>query len=566
MRRVRRWRHNPSHWRRTSSSRSIVNFVDLGCCTPEGKPLDIAVTTNGHLLSEMAQPLKDAGLHRVTVSMDAVDPDRFARITRVPNGYDNVLAGIRAARRVGLEPVKVNCVLLRGFNEDQIIPFGMFAREEGVVVRFIEFMPLEEDRTWTRDKVVSLEEIVARMSEYKPLVEIEHEHSELRAATVSKTALRNPVSSRPSRNRSAEPSSRIRLTSDGKIRTCLFPSGTTTSTAKCAAAPATTICATSFTKLSRKRSPSPHQVARLRASFLLNDGPHRRVGRAQSLSVVLRRTLIALLLTTGASLAADRTYLGFDRNEYPGDDSLVALHETFSFTGYWLNSPPGANQNTWQGKRAKLKAAGFGFLVLFNGRLYRELKSEAHAKQLGSSDAKAAASTATREGFPPQTIIFLDIEEGGRMLPEQNAYLFSWIDELAKHNFRAGVYCSGMAATGANIERVVTANDIRQHAKKANYFLGDERCLSTVSRMRDSNSATTRSQRHRLCRSVAVCTIAEKKRRRFRMSSQLPRRRKLLCPTIARPKLNHHRPQLCQFSRPVPRPIVPSNCFVNVCG
>jgi len=111
------------------------------------EPLDIALTTNGHLLADLAQPLKNAGLTRVTVSMDAVDPDRFARITRVPNGYDHVLAGIRAARRAGLWPLKVNCVLMRGFNEDQIIPFGMFAREEGVTVRFIEFMPLEEDRT-----------------------------------------------------------------------------------------------------------------------------------------------------------------------------------------------------------------------------------------------------------------------------------------------------------------------------------------------------------------------------------------------------------------------------------
>ncbi len=202
----------------------IVNFVrDLSQLrTPEGKPLDIAVTTNGHLLPEMAQPLKDAGLHRVTVSMDAVDPDRFARITRVPNGYDNVLAGIRAARRVGLEPVKVNCVLLRGFNEDQIIPFGMFAREEGVVVRFIEFMPLEEDRTWTRDKVVSLEEIVARMSEYKPLVEIEHEHSETARRYrfddgIGEIGIIAPVS-----QPFCGACSRIRLTSDGKIRTCLF--------------------------------------------------------------------------------------------------------------------------------------------------------------------------------------------------------------------------------------------------------------------------------------------------------------------------------------------------------
>src|SRR5271165_6720315 len=144
----------------------------------DGEGLDLAMTTNGHLLTEMAQPLKDAGLDRITVSMDAVDPDRFARITRVPDGYDHVLAGIRASRRAGLWPVKVNCVLMRGFNEDQISPFGMFAREEGVVVRFIEFMPLEEDRVWAPDTVVPLEEIVGRIGEYRRLVEIPHERSE----------------------------------------------------------------------------------------------------------------------------------------------------------------------------------------------------------------------------------------------------------------------------------------------------------------------------------------------------------------------------------------------------
>ena len=135
-----------------------------------GDPLDIALTTNGHMLADLAQPLKDAGLTRVTVSMDAVDPDRFARITRVPNGYDNVLAGIRAARRAGLWPLKVNCVLMRGFNEDQIIPFGMFAREENVVVRFIEFMPLEEGRTWSPEIVVTLDEVVRRMAEYRQML------------------------------------------------------------------------------------------------------------------------------------------------------------------------------------------------------------------------------------------------------------------------------------------------------------------------------------------------------------------------------------------------------------
>jgi cyclic pyranopterin phosphate synthase len=187
----------------------------------DGK-LDIALTTNGHLLEDLAEALRDAGLTRVTVSMDAVDPDRFARITRVRNGYDHVLAGVRAARRAGLGPVKVNCVLLRGFNEDQIIPFGMFAREEDVIVRFIEFMPLEEDRVWSRSTVVTLDEILARMAEYRPLVEIPRGHSETARRYrfedgVGEIGIIAPVS-----HPFCGHCSRIRITSDGKIRTCLF--------------------------------------------------------------------------------------------------------------------------------------------------------------------------------------------------------------------------------------------------------------------------------------------------------------------------------------------------------
>ena len=188
----------------------------------DGEPVELALTTNGHLLADLAQPLKEAGLNRVTVSMDAVDPDRFARITRVPNGYDNVMAGIRAARRAGLWPLKVNCVLMRGFNEDQIIPFGMFAREEGVTVRFIEFMPLEEDRTWSPSTVVTLDEILARMREYRPLVEIPHARSETARRYrfddgVGEIGIIAPVS-----HPFCGHCSRIRITSDGKIRTCLF--------------------------------------------------------------------------------------------------------------------------------------------------------------------------------------------------------------------------------------------------------------------------------------------------------------------------------------------------------
>ena len=204
--------------------KGIVPFVsDLAQLrSADGQPLEIALTTNGHLLAELAQPLKDAGLHRVTVSMDAVDPERFARITRVPNGYDNVLAGIRAAKRAGLEPVKVNCVLLRGFNEDQIVPFGKFSREEGVVLRFIEFMPLEEDRVWSPDVVVTLDEILTRMAAFRPLVEIPHERSETARRYRFDDGLGEIGIIAPVSHPFCRHCSRVRITSDGKLRTCLF--------------------------------------------------------------------------------------------------------------------------------------------------------------------------------------------------------------------------------------------------------------------------------------------------------------------------------------------------------
>src|SRR5271170_3215922 len=214
----------PASFRSSNGTAEAVSFPNSSreAAFENTEPLDIALTTNGHLLADLAQPLKAAGLTRVTVSMDAVDPDRFARITRVPNGYDHVLAGIRAARRAGLWPLKVNCVLMRGFNEDQLIPFGMFAREEGVTVRFIEFMPLEEGRTWSPDTVVTLDEILARMGEYRPLVEIPHARSETARRYrfddgVGEIGIIAPVS-----HPFCGHCSRIRITSDGKIRTCLF--------------------------------------------------------------------------------------------------------------------------------------------------------------------------------------------------------------------------------------------------------------------------------------------------------------------------------------------------------
>ncbi len=204
--------------------KGVVEFVrELAALrTLRGEKLDIALTTNGHLLADMAQPLKDAGLTRVTVSMDAVDPEKFARITRVHNGYENVRAGIAAARKAGLDPVKVNCVLMRGFNDDQIVEFGKFAREEDVVVRFIEFMPLEEDRVWSPQIVVTLEEILIRMAEFMPLTEIHHARSETARRYVFEDGRGEIGIIAPVSQPFCGQCSRIRITSDGKIRTCLF--------------------------------------------------------------------------------------------------------------------------------------------------------------------------------------------------------------------------------------------------------------------------------------------------------------------------------------------------------
>ena len=191
--------------------------------TVNGQPLDLALTTNGHLLASMAKPLKAAGLHRVTVSMDAVDAPTFERITRVPGSFDKVLAGVRAAREAGLGPVKINCVLLRGFNDDQVESFAHFARQEDVVVRFIEFMPLEEGRLWTPEIVVPLKEIVARIGSVLPLVQLTPREASETARRYGFADGRGEIGIiAPVTQAFCGACSRVRLTSDGKIRTCLF--------------------------------------------------------------------------------------------------------------------------------------------------------------------------------------------------------------------------------------------------------------------------------------------------------------------------------------------------------
>ena len=191
--------------------------------TLSDQPLDIAMTTNGHLLDGLAAPLKAAGLDRVTVSMDAVDEATFERITRVPGSFRTVLGGIRAARAAGLTPIKINCVLLRGFNDDQVEGFAHFARQEEVIVRFIEFMPLEEGRLWTPEIVVPLREIVERIGRVLPLVELPPNEPSETARRYTFADGRGEIGIiAPVTQAFCGACSRVRLTSDGKIRTCLF--------------------------------------------------------------------------------------------------------------------------------------------------------------------------------------------------------------------------------------------------------------------------------------------------------------------------------------------------------
>jgi hypothetical protein len=182
--------------------------------------------------------------------------------------------------------------------------------------------------------------------------------------------------------------------------------------------------------------------------------------------------------STNSAAGASRSYLGFDRNTYPGDAAIPTLRKTFSFAGYWLNTPPGESSNTWRGKREILNSNGFGFLLLFNGRLYKDLHSVAEARKIGARDAASAVASARKEGFPGDAIIFLDQEQGGHMLPEQRAYLHSWMDGIIAAGFRTGIYCSGIPATENGQGGVITANDIRDGAegRRVTFFVYSDAC------------------------------------------------------------------------------------------
>jgi hypothetical protein len=195
----------------------------------------------------------------------------------------------------------------------------------------------------------------------------------------------------------------------------------------------------------------------------------RRFVLSLGLLIVLLPAFPALISdpTSPLKIASDAKalgFLGYDRNDYPGDDALPVLRKTFSFSSYWIGPPPGEKRSTWIGKRSLLESQGFGFVVLFNGRDSGTLRSASDARQKGRADAETAAKSAEREGFAKGTILFLDVEEGGRLPANYHEYLESWMEGLAQAGFRGGVYCSGIPVSEGKGLSITTAKDIQDHA------------------------------------------------------------------------------------------------------
>lgn len=183
--------------------------------------VDLSLTTNGTTLTNLAPTLVASGLERINISLDSLQRDRFEQITR-RDELDKVLDGIDAAVSAGLAPVKINCVVMRGVNDDEIVDFARFGRERGVTVRFIEFMPLDAQGEWTNEQVVTKAEIVAAIGEVFPLEPVAERESDP-AARWRYVDGGGEFGVIPSVTEAfCESCDRVRLTADGMLRHCLF--------------------------------------------------------------------------------------------------------------------------------------------------------------------------------------------------------------------------------------------------------------------------------------------------------------------------------------------------------
>ena len=186
-----------------------------------GRDLDISMTTNGLLLDRLAAPLAKAGLDRVTVSCDSLMRHRFAEMTR-RDALDRVLAGIRAARAVGLTPLKINCVVIGGQNDDEVVDFAHWARETGYQARFIEYMPLDAEHSWERAKVVPSASIVEAIDRVYPLVGLAHGDEPATRFVFADGAPGEIGVISSVTEPFCDACNRVRLTAEGQVRACLF--------------------------------------------------------------------------------------------------------------------------------------------------------------------------------------------------------------------------------------------------------------------------------------------------------------------------------------------------------
>lgn len=189
----------------------------------KSKLKDLALTTNGYTFSQRAEGLKQAGLDRVTISLDSLKAENFQRITGVDK-LDEVLEAIQSAKKYNFQPVKINAVIVRGYNEDELVDFARFAREHDVSFRFIEFMPLDSGHEWKREQVVSGKEIRETINQVFPLKLKETSRGNETAWKYHFTDGANGEIGiiAPVTEMFCGQCSRIRLTADGQIRTCLF--------------------------------------------------------------------------------------------------------------------------------------------------------------------------------------------------------------------------------------------------------------------------------------------------------------------------------------------------------
>jgi Rv2525c-like, glycoside hydrolase-like domain len=180
--------------------------------------------------------------------------------------------------------------------------------------------------------------------------------------------------------------------------------------------------------------------------------------------------------------SAPLAYLGFDRNDYPGDTALPILRKSFSFAGYWLSPFPGGNSNSWSGKRELLRSQGFGFALLFAGPTSGQLRDDPYTLKRVAEDTRTAAAAARREGFPPGSIIFLDVEEGGRLPSTYFTYLRLWASELSRLGFRAGIYCSSIPIDEGEGHMLITSDFIRKQIEPTElvYWVYNDACAPSL--------------------------------------------------------------------------------------